>query len=245
MSAVTATTTRRARYGLGLAALALLVTGCADAGDSPSLVAGDPATPTAAPTEVETPTEEPTDEPTEDPTDSTSPTPTDEPTDEPTDPPTTTPPGNRIKASEYEDDWNFRLGDAKAQAKHVKGVDYKTCKPAEVKGALTERGCQYAVKVTYRALDGKLMFTNLIIELGNEQQAKKFGKDKTLKDSDFHLEKGDVIPNFTKGQWRANDAGKYAVITFATANDRVSDKQLQHYLHYANADFSSALLFRF
>ena len=224
-----------------------LLAGC-DSNVESSAVAGDPATPTA----TSAPTNQPTDLPSATaPTDlpsasaPTAPAPSEPPTTtDPTDPPSTTSPNGKLTAAEYADDWNFALGGVTLKADHVRGKDYADCTGLEVKDALSSRGCKYGVKVTFTALGGKVMFTHMILEMANEAKATKFANDKSLTDSDFNYVGEDIVADFDKGQWRARSAGKYVVITVCTGTKSATEKQVKDYLHYANADFTSALLWR-
>ncbi|KRF15766.1 hypothetical protein [Nocardioides sp. Soil796] len=227
---------RRPRAVAGPIVLALLVAGLlagCDSDEKSSVVAGDPAV---------APSSTPTDDPSTDPTESPSTTPTDAPST--TDPSTTPPPGGRLTAAEYAHDWDFKLDGVRMAADHVRGKDYPDCSGLEVKGALTKRGCVYGVKVTLKALGGRVMITHMILEMKSDKKAKTFSNDKTLTDGDFNYQKADIVPGFDKGQWRVRSAGKYAVFTVVTGGKGVTAKQVKDYLHYTNADYTSALLWR-
>lgn len=224
---------------------ATVLTGCSS-DEEASAVAGDPATPASSGSTTTEPTDEPsTPEPTGPPsaTGPTSPPTPTEPT-TPSDPPTTTAPDGRLTAAEYAKDWKFGLGDVEHTAKHVRGKEFPDCTGLETKNALTSRGCSYGVKVTFKALNGKVIFTHMILEMANEAKAKKFANDKSLSDGEFEYAQEDIVADFDKGRWEARSAGKYVVITLCTGAKAATDKQVKDYLHYANADFSSALLFR-
>ncbi|WP_067439485.1 hypothetical protein [Nocardioides jensenii] len=247
-SSVRATLRRQTATTVGVLVLLTggVLSGC-DADDQSRAVAGDPAARSTG-----SPTGEPSDpsstelpdppEPLDPPSDSTSPTQPETTT--PSEPETTTPAGARITAAEYEDDWHFKLGDTELDAKHVRGTDYATCKKLEVSGSLTSRGCRYGVKVTYQAKRGKVVITNMVMEMSSEAKATAFSNDKTLTDNDFNYQKKDVAPGFDKGQWRARSAGKYVVFTVCTGTSGITQKQVKNYLHYVNADFTAALLWR-
>ena len=191
-------------------------------------VAGGPASSTAEPTPTAT---EPTPEPT--------------PTETESEDPAPAPATGKLTASEYEKDWDFKLGDVALKAKHKAGWDYATCAPVAKGGKLEKLGCKYAVEVTYTALGGRLQFTHLFLTLPSDAAASKAVSQDKLTDADFSIRDESFVPDYKLGKYRDNSGGSWVVVTVATAKAGVSEKQLENYLKYSNTDFSSALLFRF
>jgi hypothetical protein len=190
--------------------------------------------------QTEAPTDEPTDAATDAPTDAATPSPPSEPSEPP--PSSAAPAGAKLTTAEYQDDWNFKLGSRHEFAKHIKGWDYATCGPVELKGRLTRLGCQYAVEVTYKALDGRLQLTNIFLAMPTEAKATKVASG--LTNDDFRIRTEAMIDNFSYGQWKSIGSTTFVVLTVVTAHDGVTKAQGERYLDDANSDFSAALIWR-
>lgn len=260
---------KKGRKGLviGLVVAAVLLLG-AGVGGVVVLQGGDDDDTTSA---TDGPTDEPTDEatestePTETPSETPSETPTDEPTDEPTDggdAPGTAPFGSGdvpteepdtgpgpavkggLKAREFANDWDFRIGDVELSAKYQSGVDWETCAPAERNGGLTELGCLRAVEWTYRALKGDLALSHLVLEMKSPAAASRSIEREQITESRWKLRDDSLLPD-APGVYKAQATGQYVVLTVVTYNPPAKAKQAEKYLGYANADIAGALAFRF
>lgn len=169
-------------------------------------------------------------------------------------PPTTAPPStsappsteapedpNRIHASDFPGDWNFKFGDVALKATYLSSADYATCDP--VAGPrLLDRGCQYAVRWTYRAQGGKLRLSVLEYVMDSAAHAKD-AKSK-LRSGDLKLPKEALLPSAADEDTYADASQEVLVVSVVTTTSGVGDDVATKYLRYSNADFGSALLFR-
>ncbi len=203
---------------IGLAVILVTVLGAAV-----FLLTAEEGTPTAGPSASASPSESP----------SPSPSPS---------PSATGPTGDKISYTEYDKDWKFKLGEVELSAKYVDGWDHEDCEEIEKGGALSDLGCLYGVEVTYKAEDGKVVLSHLILAMTDEDAADEAVKD--VDDDDFQLNKKSYLSDFTFGKWQRDSAGAYLVITVCTAKKSVSEKKASNYLKYGNADFTTALLWR-
>jgi len=228
----------------GIGGTALLFAGDGDdetlSDETITAPSGDASEDAEASGETDAPTDAPTDEPTDAATDAATPT----APSEPSEPPATSaaPAGAKLTSAEYQDDWNFRLGDRHEYASHIKGWDYSTCGPVEKNGRLTRLGCQYAVEVTYKALDSRLQLTNIFLAMPTEAKATKAAS--ALTNDHFKIRSEAMIDDFTYGQWKSMVSTTFVVLTIVTAHDGVTRAQGERYLDDANSDFSAALIWR-
>lgn len=163
-------------------------------------------------------------------------------------PSTTAPPSteapedpNRIHASDFPGDWNFKFGDVALKATYLSSADYATCDP--VAGPrLLDRGCQYAVRWTYRAQGGKLRLSVLEYVMDSAGHAKD-AKSK-LRSGDLRLPKEALLPSAAHEDTYADASQEVLVVSVVTTTSGVADDVATKYLRYSNADFGSALLFR-
>ncbi|MBS45068.1 MAG: hypothetical protein CMH83_18240 [Nocardioides sp.] len=215
--------------GVGL----VLVLGGGD--DVEPVAAGDPTvsttgSATGSPTGATTVTTPP------EPTDTTTPDAT--PTGEAAPPPS----GDRVfsyRGSIFDDDWNFRYGDVALKARYVEGWDYDGCGDVEVDGAITDLGCTEASEITYRALDGHVALTHLVLVFGTAEQAAQAVPD--LVAGTFEIRDESKVSD--EGTFIADNVGEIVVLTAETHEDPVTQEQADPYRAYANTDFVAALRF--
>lgn len=159
-------------------------------------------------------------------------------------PPTSSAPlddSDRLRASEFPGDWDFRFGDVALSASYVSSHDYRTCD--EVAGErLLDQGCQYAVRWTYKARGGHLMLTVLMYAMGSGADAKAAAS--SFRSSDVHLPSEGLLPSYAHSKTYASGSADFLVLTVVTTTPGVPDDVATKYLRYANTDFGSALLFR-
>ncbi|MTE15176.1 hypothetical protein [Nocardia aurantiaca] len=152
------------------------------------------------------------------------------------------PGGSRFSYTEFGKDWNFKLGDVALQAAYVSGRDFDSCAPIEEAGKLTGLGCQRASEMAWKAENGALMLTQLVLTMSDADKAS--GADGQFDDKDVILPEGSYINDFETGKWRDGSQGKFLVITVATATPAVDDATISKYLKYRNSDTLGALAFR-
>lgn len=205
--------------GAGVLVVILLVVAIFAIGgrEDPPPVAGSSASPTPSPSES-------------------SPSPSPSPSEEPE--------GERLSYSEYDDDWNFRLGDVKLNADFVDGWDYEDCGEFESGDTLTDMGCEYGIEVAYEAEDGKLQFVHLVLVMSDEDAADEAAEKGAIEYNDFKLHEESYIADFKYGKWLTNSSDQYVVITVCTATGSVKESKAGKYLSYSNSDFAASLIWR-
>lgn len=147
---------------------------------------------------------------------------------------------NKLTASDFPGDWDFSLGGTQLSAKYKFSHDYTTCDDIGSQ-KLVDAGCRYAVQWAYTALGGKLVMTQVMYVMGSEKEATSAAKEVTQ--DDFNLPQGSELANFDTGKWIAKASTKVVVVSLVTAAKSVRKQDVEDYLHYSSADFSSALLF--
>lgn len=157
-------------------------------------------------------------------------------------PTTTQPASNKLTYSEYDGDWNFRLGDVALQAQWVQGKDETSCAPIEEAGKLTSLGCKYAAQLTWKAEGGAIVLTQFIVGMGDEAHASAAVDG--FEDADVKLGPGMYVEHWETGKWRNSSEKEFLVITFATATATVPTETVEKYLKYRHNDTTGALLFR-
>ncbi|MFE3029592.1 hypothetical protein ACFXG3_36190, partial [Nocardia tengchongensis] len=152
------------------------------------------------------------------------------------------PGGKAFSYTEYGQDWHFKLGDVALQATYVTGKDFDSCTPIEDAGKLTDLGCQRASSMAWKAENGELMLTQLVLTMADADKAA--AADGKFDDKDVILPAGSYIADFETGKWRDGNQGKFLVITVATTTASVDDATSSKYLKYRNSDTIGALAFR-
>lgn len=187
----------------------------------------------------------PTTEPSDDATPSTSPNapPVPGTTDTTVDPDNPIEAPRAVRASDYEDDWDFRYQEHVYKASQVVSRDHETCADVEKDRALTKLGCEYAVSATYVNTRDKVKFTNYILVFPSEQKAKAASKAKVLTDKIFTFADDALYENYSRGGWTVGQANSAVVFTVASAPKGVKDDLISRYMRWANTDYTNALLF--
>lgn len=152
------------------------------------------------------------------------------------------PGGSRFSYTEYGKDWNFKLGDVALHATYVTGQDYDSCAPIEKAGKMTGLGCKRASSMAWKAENGGLMLTQLVLTMSDD--AKASAAHNQFEDTDLELPDGSYIADFETGKWRDGSQSKFVVVTVATATAAVDEATVSKYLQYRNSDTIGALAFR-
>ncbi|WP_433438104.1 hypothetical protein [Nonomuraea sp. CA-141351] len=194
-----------------------------------------PTTATQPPSDPPSETASPSDPPTSEPA---TPTPSDTQTSS-----DRVDPGSPLTDKEF-DDWDFKLGDVKLQAKRVGGWTYSTCDPVDAKGVLAQNDCQRAIQLAYTAYGGHIKAVQLIMSFPTEQAAKKTVTRLASLDSDALKWRTDKTHStYAYGKIRSGYAKKYVVVTVLTA-DKTAKALATHYHSYLQSDHASYFLFR-
>lgn len=153
------------------------------------------------------------------------------------------PSGDKLKASDYDKTWDFRLGDVRLKATRIVGFDRGTCSRIEKNRRLTKRGCEYAVEISYSARNDTVRFTNVFLKMKTERGADALRKE--VKQKDFKINNRGIVRNYEIGKFRAATGGdNFVVLTVATGAPSVKEATIEEYCKYANSDFSLALAFK-
>lgn len=157
--------------------------------------------------------------------------------------PSATAGGGRLSQSEY-GNWRFRLGNVALNADKTGGQDFSSCGPMEQHQSLTSQGCQYGIEVDYSADHDQIRIVNMIMAFDSKAHATQAGK--SLVQKDFVIDqKALYAQDATKlARWTRDTANEYLVITVCATASSADVKQVDTYLHYSNADETSALLWR-
>ncbi|MEV4107510.1 hypothetical protein [Nonomuraea sp. NPDC049695] len=177
------------------------------------------------------------------------------PSDPPTsEPPTPTPsdtqtssdrvdPGSPLTDKEF-DDWDFKLGDVKLQAKRVGGWTYSTCDPVDGRGVLAQNHCRRAIQLAYSAYGGHIKAVQVMMSFPSEQAAKKAAtRLATLDSNAVKWRKDKAHRTYVYGKMRSGVAKNYVVVTVLTA-DKTAKSLATYYHHYLQSDHASYFLFR-
>ncbi|MFE6649638.1 hypothetical protein ACFVJS_23940 [Nocardioides sp. NPDC057772] len=147
----------------------------------------------------------------------------------------------RLSKADVPRPWEFTYGDVTLKARYLDGKDYAGCK-ATLKQPIRKIGCDYAVRVSYKAQRSSLRMTHFIYDFSTVEAAgKAAGK----------IEPRHVIPpteaslpGYTQGWFKVKDYGKYVVYTMVTANDAITEAKGKEYTSYGNTDLGAEILFR-
>lgn len=137
--------------------------------------------------------------------------------------------------------WEFTYGDVTLKGRYLSGKDYTGCK-ATLKPAIRKQGCDYAVRVSYKAQQSNLRMTHFVYDFGTAEKAGKAAA-KTEPKHVIPPEEAS-LPGYTQGWFKVKDYGKYVVYTMVTANDQVSVAKGKEYTSYGNTDLGAEILFR-
>ena len=137
--------------------------------------------------------------------------------------------------------WEFTYGDVTLKARYLSGKDYSGCK-ATLKPAIRDLGCDYAVRVSYKAQRGNLRMTHFIYDFSTVEAA---GKAATKIEPRHVIPPTEAsLPGYTQGWFKVKDYGKYVVYTMVTASDGITVAQGKEYTSYGNTDLGAEILFR-
>ncbi|GGK61124.1 hypothetical protein [Nocardia camponoti] len=150
--------------------------------------------------------------------------------------------GARLSYTDYDGNWDYKMGSVELRATWVEGRDHTTCAPIEKDGKLSSLGCQYAAEMVLTAENGTVKLTQFILSMPDAASAKTAAEKIT--DADLKLRPGTTIDKFETGKWRAGDSSTYVVITLATGAPGVAVPVVEKYLKHRHVDIVSAILFR-
>lgn len=149
---------------------------------------------------------------------------------------------NDVATADFPGDWDFKLGDVEHHAKLLRSVDHPSCAPVEEGNVLTRQRCQYVAQWVFDALGGKVRLTHLFLVFDTERHAK--AAQGSMKDQDFDLPDGSILPSFVQGKWNSGVYGNVVAVTIGTSRTKVPEKRLTSLVNTMNSDYRSALLFR-
>ncbi|MFI9839301.1 hypothetical protein ACIHFD_19870 [Nonomuraea sp. NPDC051941] len=211
-----------------------------DSGQKPpvALPTADPVPTTTTAPQSDPPSAAPSDPPTSEPA---------EPTPAPSDTSSSTSkrvdPGSPLTDDEFED-WDFKLGDVKLQAKKVAGWTYDSCDPVDGQGVLAKNNCQRAVQLAYSANGGHIKAVQLLLSFPSEGAAKTMATRLASLTSDAVKWRTDrTLKSYAYGKMRSSASKKYVVITVLTA-DKAAKPMATYYHQYLQSDIASYFLFR-
>ncbi|MFZ2510044.1 MAG: hypothetical protein WAW85_02990 [Gordonia sp. (in: high G+C Gram-positive bacteria)] len=150
--------------------------------------------------------------------------------------------GGKFTYTEFDGNWNFRLGDVALTAEWVKGADYNDCASFEEANKLTSLGCQYGSELVWKTENGNLFLTQYIMTMTDAGAASAAIGQFT--DDDMKLAPGSYISGFETGKWKDSAEKSFLVVTIATATAGVSADTVSEYLKYRHSDSVGALTFR-
>ncbi|MEU6134906.1 hypothetical protein [Nocardioides sp. NPDC047086] len=137
--------------------------------------------------------------------------------------------------------WKFTYGDVTLKARYLSGKDYSGCK-ATLKPAIRSLGCDYAVRVSYKAQRGNLRMTHFIYDFSTAEAA---GKAAAKIEPRHVIPPAEAsLPDYTQGWFKVKDYGKYVVYTMVTASDDITEAKGKEYTSYGNTDLGAEILFR-
>ncbi|MEW1836462.1 hypothetical protein AB0392_00705 [Nonomuraea angiospora] len=152
-------------------------------------------------------------------------------------------PGSPLTDDEFED-WDFKLGDVKLQAKKVAGWTYDSCDPVDGQGVLARNNCRNAVQLAYSAYGGHIKAVQLVLSFPSESAAKTTATRLASLTSDavkWHTDK--THKSYAYGKMRSGASKKYVVITVLTA-DKAAKPMATYYHQYLQSDIANYFLFR-
>ncbi|NGN91779.1 hypothetical protein G5C66_03365 [Nocardioides sp. KC13] len=147
----------------------------------------------------------------------------------------------RLSKADVPRPWEFTYGDVTLKARYLDGKDYSGCK-ATLKRPIRKLGCDYAVRVSYKAQQGNLRLTHFIYDFGTVEAA---GKAAAQIEPHHVIPPTEAsLPDYTQGWFKVKDYGKYVVYTMVTANDGITIAKGKEYTSYGNTDLGAEILFR-
>lgn len=147
----------------------------------------------------------------------------------------------RLSKADVPRPWEFTYGDVTLKARYLDGKDYAGCK-ATLKQPIRKVGCDYAVRVSYKAQQGNLRMTHFIYDFSTVEAA---GKAAAKIEPRHVIPPTEAsLPGYTQGWFKVKDYGKYVVYTMVTANDAITEAKGKEYTSYGNTDLGAEILFR-
>ncbi len=219
-----------------------LVTGgvlLARSGEGGTAAGGDPASEAASPPPSSSPSSEPPVEP--EPVEPSEPS---EPS-EPESPDTPAlPASGAFRYQEFDGDWKFRFGGVSLFASFRKGWNYRSCAPVEASaGSLADLGCRRAASWTYRALEGHLALTHVVMTMRTPKAAER-AADGGIEADDWKVDPAAWLDGARNGTWEADAQGRFVVLTIETHEAPVRKAKADEFRAYGNSDITAALIFR-
>ncbi|NYI80041.1 hypothetical protein [Nocardioides panzhihuensis] len=147
----------------------------------------------------------------------------------------------RLSKADVPRPWEFTYGDVMLKARYLNGKDYAGCK-ATLKGAVRDLGCDYAVRVSYKAQQNNVRMTHFVYDFGTVEvageAAAKIEPKHVIPPTEASL------PGYTQGWFKVKDYGKYVVYTMVTATGAITEAKGKEYTSYGNTDLGAEILFR-
>lgn len=137
--------------------------------------------------------------------------------------------------------WTFTYGEVTLKARYLSGKDYSGCK-ATLRRAIRDIGCDYAVRVSYKAQQGNLRMTHFVYDFSTVEAAEKAAAK--IEPKHVIPPEEASLPGYTQGWFKVKDYGKYVVYTMVTANDAITVAKGKEYTSYGNTDLGAEILFR-
>lgn len=147
----------------------------------------------------------------------------------------------RLSKADVPRPWQFTYGDVTLKARYLSGKDYRGCK-ATLEREIRKMGCDYAVRVSYKAQRANLRMTHFVYDFGTADAAGKAAA--AIEPTDVIPPKEASLPAYTQGWFKVKDYGKYVVYTMVTANDGITVTKGKEYTSYGNTDLGAEILFR-
>jgi hypothetical protein len=147
----------------------------------------------------------------------------------------------RLSKTDVPRPWEFTYGEVTLKARFLSGKDYAGCK-ATLTRAIRDLGCDYAVRVSYKAQQSNVRMTHFIYDFSTVEAA---GKAATKIEPRHVIPPAEAsLPGYTQGWFKVKDYGKYVVYTMVTASDGITVAQGKEYTSYGNTDLGAEILFR-
>lgn len=137
--------------------------------------------------------------------------------------------------------WKFTYGDVTLKARYLSGKDYTGCK-ATLRRAIRDLGCDYAVRVSYKAQQGGLRMTHFVYDFSTVEAAGKAAAE--IEPRHVIPPEEASLPDYTQGWFKVKDYGKYVVYTMVTADAGITVAKGKEYTSYGNTDLGAEILFR-
>lgn len=145
----------------------------------------------------------------------------------------------RIHAAElYDGDWDFRLGETTASAKHLGEWDHPDCRRAALFSAdndrLLELGCTYRIEGAYKSTDGHAVISEQVLVFADTEGAQNAAAE--LRWSAYAFQPDGLTGDAVLNGGSVDVVKTYVIITMVTidtADSAITDaaEKLLHWFH--------------